>query len=58
MTLFEVLLSAIAVGLSGGAIAYTRHLVRSNSFERPTDAQIQHMLDTAPPEGEDNESTR
>ncbi len=52
MTLFEVLLSVLAVGLSGGAIAYTLYAVRSNRFERPTDAQIQHMLDTAPPETE------
>ena len=58
MTLFDILLSAFAVGLSGGAIAYMLHLVRSNKFERPTDAQIKHMLDTAPPDEEDNESTR
>ena len=49
MTMFEILLSASAVGLSGGAIAYTLHVVRKTAaFERPTDAQIRHMIDTAP----------
>ena len=58
MTLFDLLISAFAVGLSGGAIAFTLHAVRSNVFRRPTDAQIQHMLDTAPSQAEDNESDR
>lgn len=49
MTLFEILLSASAVCLSGGAIAYTVHVVRKTAeFERPDDAQIRHMIDTAP----------
>lgn len=49
MTLFEILLSASAVCLSGGAIAYTLHVVRQTAeFERPGDAQVRHMIDTAP----------
>ncbi len=49
MTLFEILLSASAVCLSGGAIAYTVHVVRKTAeFERADDAQIRHMIDTAP----------
>ena len=49
MTLFEMLLSVSAVCLSGGAIAYTLHVVRKTAeFERPNDAQIRQMIDTAP----------
>ena len=49
MTLFEMLLSVSAVCLSGGAIAYTLHVVRKTAeFERPSDAQIRQMIDTAP----------
>lgn len=58
MTLFEVMLSAFAVALSGGAIAYTLHAVRSNVFEQPTKAQIKHMIETAPPDESYNDSTR
>lgn len=49
MTLFEILLSAAAVCVSGGAIVYTLHVVRKTAeFERPDDAQVHHMIDTAP----------
>jgi len=49
MTLFEILLSVSAVCLSGGAIAYTLYVVRRTAaFERPNDAQIRRMIDTAP----------
>lgn len=49
MTLIEMLLSASAVGLSGGSIAYTLHAVRKAAeFERPDDVQVKHMIDTAP----------
>ena len=48
MPLFEIILSVCAVCFSGGAIAYTLHLLRTNKFERPTHAQIRHMIDTAP----------
>jgi hypothetical protein len=49
MTLFEILLSAFAVCFSGGAIAYTFHVVRKTAaFERPGDAQVRQMIDTAP----------
>ena len=49
MTLFEILLSASAVCLSGGAIAYIVHVVRKTAkFERPNDVQVRHMIDTAP----------
>ncbi|WP_138473463.1 hypothetical protein [Poseidonocella sp. HB161398] len=49
MTLFETLLSACAVCLSSGAIAYTLHVVRKTAvFERPDDAQVRHMIETAP----------
>lgn len=49
MTLFEILLSVSAVGLSGGVIAYTLHVVRKTpEFERPSDLQIRRMIETAP----------
>lgn len=49
MTLFEILLSASAVCLSGGAIAYTFHVVRKTAtFERPDEEQVRQMIDTAP----------
>ncbi len=49
MTLFEILLSASAVCLSGGAIVYTVHVVRNAAkFERPNDIKVRHMIDTAP----------
>jgi hypothetical protein len=49
MTLFEILLSASAVGLSSGAIAYTLHVVhKTAAFEHPNDEKIRHMIDTAP----------
>lgn len=49
MTLFEIILSATAIGLSGGGIAYTVYVMRRTpGFERPTDAQVRHMIDTAP----------
>ena len=49
MTLFETLLSVSAVCLSGGAIAYTLYVVRKAArFERPDEAQIRRMIDSAP----------
>jgi hypothetical protein len=49
MTLFEILLSASAVCLSSGAIAYSMYVVRNTgAIERPSEAQIQRMIDTAP----------
>lgn len=57
MTSFETCLSAAAVGISACSIAYTCYVVRTFAvFERPTDAQIRHMLNTAPPKEEDNET--
>ena len=58
MTLLEILLSAFAAGISGGAIGYTLHAVRSNAVKRPTEAQIKHMIEAAPPDESGNESTR
>jgi hypothetical protein len=49
MTLFDIILSATAIGLSSGGIAYTLYVVkRTPGFERPTDTQIRRMIDTAP----------
>lgn len=49
MTLIEMLLSASAVGLSGGTIAYTLYVVRkATEFERPDDVHVKQMIDTAP----------
>lgn len=48
--LFEIVLAASAVCLSGGSVAYTLHVLRTNLFEQPSDAQIRHMIDTAPQE--------
>ncbi|WP_372922586.1 hypothetical protein [Roseovarius sp.] len=49
MTLLEIILAATAIGLSGGGIAYTLYVVRrAPGFERPTDAQVRRMIDTAP----------
>lgn len=50
MSPFEILLCVFSVCVTSGAIAYTRHVVRANVFEQPTEAQIQHMIDTAPRE--------
>lgn len=49
MTILELILSASAVFFSGSAIAYTLHVVRKTpDFEYPTDAQLRHMIETAP----------
>lgn len=49
MALFDIIISATAIGLSGGGIAYTLYVVkRTPGFERPTDMQIRRMIDTAP----------
>lgn len=48
MTLVDLILCATSVCLSGGSIAYTLHLARTNRFEQPTEEQIRHMIDTAP----------
>lgn len=49
MTLFEILLSASAVCLTGGAIAYTLHVLRkAPALERPDAARVRRMIDTAP----------
>ena len=49
MTLFEILLSVSAVCLSGGVITYTLYVVcKTPGFERPDDAQIKRMIDSAP----------
>lgn len=58
MTLLEILLSAFAVCISGGAIAFTLYAVRSNAVRQPNEAQIKHMIEAAPPDESDNESTR
>lgn len=48
MTPLEITICVSAVCASGGAVAYTWHAVRTHVFEQPTEAQIKHMLDTAP----------
>ena len=48
MTPFDIVVCVSAVCMSGGSIAYSLYVVRSNRFERPTEAQVQHMIDTAP----------
>lgn len=59
MAMFETILFASAVVLSGGAIAYTLHVVRKIAeFEDPNDAQIRHMIDTAPRSKFDETSAR
>lgn len=59
MTLFEILLSASAVCLSGSAIAYTLHVVRRTAeFENPDHAKVLHMIETAPRGAFGNELAR
>jgi hypothetical protein len=49
MTLFEIILSASAVCLSGSAIAYTLHVVRQTAaVESPDEVLVRQMIDTAP----------
>jgi hypothetical protein len=49
MTMFEFLLSASAIGLTGGSIAYTYLTLRKAvHVEHASDEQIRRMIDTAP----------
>lgn len=49
MTPLEIILAATAIGMSGGGIAYTLYVVRrAPRLERPTEAQVRRMINTAP----------
>lgn len=49
MTMFEIFLAVFAVALTGGVVAYTQHVVRHMpSLERPEEARVRRMVETAP----------
>jgi hypothetical protein len=49
MTMFEIFLAGFAVALTSFAMAYTLHLVRRiPTLERPEEARVRRMIETAP----------
>lgn len=49
MSMFEIFLAGFAVALTGGAMAYTLHVVRHiPPLERPEEVRIRRMIETAP----------